>query len=387
MEKTNKYYSVIEKLVKEHKKYEGSEEFLEDIIDDVYSHSEVVINSIADESVIDAYLSKVVNTSIITVPKRLGKAQAPENKEPEPIQEIFRRNNVNIELVDKMINSAPKKVEEIEDVIPIKDEVIELPEQEENVSCFEELDVQTEMSEKDDSSDVMELAHLEEGDPAEDNEIEIDKIDEESQEDLIDLNEEEAIDFAGDAINEIGEEPHDDLIVMEENVTGDAVENIDEKEDDISQEILEPVEELESVEEISDESLDFSEILPETSDDTEDLLTPAELDETSELLELDTSDNISFDDTVDIKSEGPTEFKPTDYSVFNYNPAGNGEEFDEEEIAKSIYYLDRRKPNLNILKVYNLKYKENNSISDIATKLSMEENEVKEAVSELISVV
>ena len=42
---------------------------------------------------------------------------------------------------------------------------------------------------------------------------------------------------------------------------------------------------------------------------------------------------------------------------------------------------------ISLLYDFNLKYKENNSISDIATKLSMEENEVKEAVSELISVV
>ena len=46
MEKTNKYYSIIENLVKQHKKFPGYEDILDDIIDDVYSHSEVIINSI-----------------------------------------------------------------------------------------------------------------------------------------------------------------------------------------------------------------------------------------------------------------------------------------------------------------------------------------------------
>ena len=72
MEKTNKYYGVIEDLVKQNRKYQGLEPILDDIIDDVYSHSEVIINSINNDSVIQSYLAKVVSTSVITVPKRLG---------------------------------------------------------------------------------------------------------------------------------------------------------------------------------------------------------------------------------------------------------------------------------------------------------------------------
>ena len=72
MDKDNKYYSLIEKLVREHKKFPGYEAIIEDIIDDVFSHSEVVINSIDNESVIKSYLEKVISTSIITVPKKLN---------------------------------------------------------------------------------------------------------------------------------------------------------------------------------------------------------------------------------------------------------------------------------------------------------------------------
>jgi hypothetical protein len=49
MEKENKYYGIIENLVKKHKKFPGLESILEDIIDDVYSHSEVIIKTVTNE--------------------------------------------------------------------------------------------------------------------------------------------------------------------------------------------------------------------------------------------------------------------------------------------------------------------------------------------------
>lgn len=79
MDRNNKYYGLIENLVKQHRKFPGYEAIIEDIIDDVYSHSEVIISSIDNESVIESYLQKVISTSIITVPKRL-KFPSPESR-------------------------------------------------------------------------------------------------------------------------------------------------------------------------------------------------------------------------------------------------------------------------------------------------------------------
>lgn len=110
MEKENKHYSTIESIVKKHKKYPGLESILEDIIDDVYLHSEVILNTVTNESVVNAYLEKVVSTSIITVPKKLGiktsiassKVITPTvNKEP-PKEEP----KVDKTLVDRLINNA-----------------------------------------------------------------------------------------------------------------------------------------------------------------------------------------------------------------------------------------------------------------------------------------
>lgn len=65
MEKDNKYYGLIENLVRTHKKFPGYEPILDEIIDDVYAHSEVIIGSINNEKVINAYLEKVISTSIV----------------------------------------------------------------------------------------------------------------------------------------------------------------------------------------------------------------------------------------------------------------------------------------------------------------------------------
>lgn len=116
MEKENKYYGIIENLVKKHKKFPGLESILEDIIDDVYSHSEVIIKTVTNEDVINAYLEKVVSTSIITVPKKM-------NFHPEIKHRSFIREHntikVDQKLIDKMIN-APEIIKPIE---PVAEEV------------------------------------------------------------------------------------------------------------------------------------------------------------------------------------------------------------------------------------------------------------------------
>lgn len=116
MEKENKYYGIIENLVKKHKKFPGLESILEDIIDDVYSHSEVIIKTVTNEDVINAYLEKVVSTSIITVPKKM-------NFHPEIKHRSFIREHNTIKVdqkfIDKMIN-APEIIKPIE---PVAEEV------------------------------------------------------------------------------------------------------------------------------------------------------------------------------------------------------------------------------------------------------------------------
>ena len=67
-----KYYDLIISLIKKHRKYQGLEAILDDIANDVYEHSKVVIGTISNEEVIESYFNKVISTSIITVPKKMN---------------------------------------------------------------------------------------------------------------------------------------------------------------------------------------------------------------------------------------------------------------------------------------------------------------------------
>ena len=114
MEKNNKYYNIIADIVKKHRKYSGLEAILDDIIDDVYNHSEVIINSVQNQSVISAYLEKVVSTSIITVPKKMGFHPEIKHATVSSVTQQPQQSSVSNEvvkkvdntLVDRMINSA-----------------------------------------------------------------------------------------------------------------------------------------------------------------------------------------------------------------------------------------------------------------------------------------
>ena len=68
----NKYNDLILSLIKEHPKYTGYEAILEDIFNDVYSRSKVVLSTVTNEDVVVSYLKKVINSSIVTVPKKLN---------------------------------------------------------------------------------------------------------------------------------------------------------------------------------------------------------------------------------------------------------------------------------------------------------------------------
>ncbi len=126
MDRNNKYYGIIEELVKNHRKFPGYEAILDDIIADVYAHSEVILKTITDENVIKAYFEKVIATSVITVPKKLGYSK-PDIKNTISVEPVINNvvknssaieassedTNINgisnaarVEYVDKMINSV-----------------------------------------------------------------------------------------------------------------------------------------------------------------------------------------------------------------------------------------------------------------------------------------
>lgn len=141
MDRDNKYYSLIEDLVKKHKKFPGYEAILDEIVDDVYSHAEVIIKSVNNESVIQAYLEKTISTSLITVPKRMNFHKEIKHREiktedisknsyqNEQVQVEIPEKKAPSELVDKMINSSFEDVigkeEPVNEVSDVSDDVLD----------------------------------------------------------------------------------------------------------------------------------------------------------------------------------------------------------------------------------------------------------------------
>lgn len=467
MEKTNKYYGVIEDLVKQNRKYQGLEPILDDIIDDVYSHSEVIINSINNDSVIQSYLAKVVSTSVITVPKRLGFQPEVQRKTVDAQQVLEnvvhkQEKAVNTVLVDKMINNialddkeeepsleeslsleelevselqtpettietASETVNENKDLLISNDDKLEIETPNidtqdeisvsdnelnvligENDNEISDIDAQTEIvNETTESTEPetikeseqvsLELNDLDE--ISEEEEAQHDKTDEIQTSEEVDSIELEPV-LADDSTLEISDEPllqNDEIEIHEE-------ETLELHQDDSTNFNSLDIEDLNPVEEDSDtfETKDL-EIL--NSDDTSDVTLDIQDDDNIELLETSTADDSPLDvisnnglnqiaDVITTTLEYPentssenTDFKPTDYSVFSYSTDKYKDDIDAEEIVNEIKDLASKHPELNIIDVYNLKFKDKLTIPQVASELNMSEDNVIEALNELVAIV
>lgn len=271
MEKDNKYYNIIADIVKKHRKFAGLEAILDDIIDDVYNHSEVIINSVPNESVISAYLEKVVSTSIITVPKKMGfhpeikhvtvstLPQQPQQA-PQPViaNEIIKK--VDNTLVDRMINSAESASTDSEpDLLEIADDksefndIIDEPIQEEQKTLLDSFD-----------DDVLT------------EELDVSVKDEDENTDLFALSE-QIVD------NDLTQELQDDLPV--DKLEDAAVEN---HEDNIIDEL--PTEGLE-INEVVENSVSDNDFLQEQTEDSDLVLDKTDADNVLNL-ETQKDDNV-----------------------------------------------------------------------------------------------
>lgn len=467
MEKTNKYYGVIEDLVKQNRKYQGLEPILDDIIDDVYSHSEVIINSINNDSVIQSYLAKVVSTSVITVPKRLGFQPEVQRKTVDAQQVLEnvvhkQEKAVNTVLVDKMINNiafddkeeepsleeslsleelevselqtpettietASETVNENKDLLISNDDKLEIETSNidtqdeisvsdnelnvligENDNEISDIDAQTEIvNETTESTEPetikeseqvsLELNDLDE--ISEEEETQHDKTDEIQTSEEVDSIELEPV-LADDSTLEISDEP----LLQNDEIETHEEETLELHQDDSTNFNSLDIEDLNPVEEDSDtfETKDL-EIL--NSDDTSDVTLDIQDDDNIELLETSTADDSPLDvisnnglnqiaDVITTTLEYPgntssenTDFKPTDYSVFSYSTDKYKDDIDAEEIVNEIKDLASKHPELNIINVYNLKFKDKLTIPQVASELNMSEDNVIEALNELVAIV
>ena len=492
MDRENKYYGIIENLVRNHKKFSGLEDIIDDIIDDVYTHSQAIIESINDESVIDGYLNKVVSTSIITVPKRLNfhnesskptqfyakpvktleqivqeqelyKVTESQIHEPEPLaeekdiiqEEVLEENNddalasliaeedipkeedaINLEpeeiepeeenvsanntFVDKMINSItedtlkenrlsedePEVVsdEELEEILPVADEeeIIEEPVNYYDVSTVEDLsDLQVEDVTETEESDTLDIVAKENNDKVVENIFTDDEDENEESEEMIqdldqntniDILEEESEDT--DSKNDIlaNSEDENDLEILDFSEPQEVEEQIGFAEEDTFGGIEE-----EDLFAVSNEEQDLEEDIEPVISDADDSIGFIEENEEG-LLEPDNIMDITLesenpDSDLMMSAEGEVEkeeeanFVSVNYSAFEYNPDEKGNYYENDDIATKLLDIDKQEPDLNILKIFDLKYKQNLTIEEIMAELNLEKQEVIAALDKMVELI
>lgn len=310
-----KYYDLIISIIKQHRKYPEYEAILEDIAEDVYEHSKVVISSVANDDVISAYLSKVVATSMITVPKKLNYNTRVKHRVilptlPEPATSISEQATTTFGVEQDLEAETPVEAESI---------IVEPEVSTEELAIQDDLSFEEELFAEEDSSEAvsdnddkmlvetmpeeesLELSIPEE--PVFEQDVPL-EIEEEIIEPVADLEEEKITSSIGDVdknlvdmmINGVSETVEDDIVseefmdieemssdndeyledidsmileensVMEENPEQEEVaeplESPDESValDDIEEEVvLEPEEEINDSQSMSVESLDLDE--------------------------------------------------------------------------------------------------------------------------------
>lgn len=337
MEKDNKYYNIIADIVKKHRKFAGLEAILDDIIDDVYNHSEVIINSVPNESVISAYLEKVVSTSIITVPKKMGfhpeikhvtvstLPQQPQQA-PQPVIANEITKKVDNTLVDRMINSAESASTDSEpDLLEIaadkseSNDIIDEPIQEEQKTLLdsfsddvlaEELDVS--VNNEDENNDLFALSEqIVDNDLSQ--ELQDDLLVDKQEDAAVENHEDNLIDelpTKGLEINEVVEnsvsdndflqEQTEDSDLASENTEADNVQNLETQKDD------------NVLEEISDKNDLFENFIETDENEDEEPLQEA-VEETEESVEND-NEEVFLEDDNNIEELSLTE---TDVSVLD----------------------------------------------------------------------
>ncbi len=397
----DKYYNKIVSLIQEHKKYADYEGILSEIAEDVYERAKVILSTIADEDVLTAYLQKVIATSIVTVPKKLG------------ITSKNSRPSLLIEDVIKESSVLEKKVE-IEETIQVDEAEELMPES----SMDESLALEETIEESE--TEVSDIEQAETFEPIEVPEVyEINEVSEEAilEEPNLPLETEESIvsepvnkELVDKMINgtthEFTESPDSEFIEESEGEKSDfeELEDITLLDDEVIEEVEVVVESTETEE--SNETDYIEETLVSTEDEVDDVFEDFEIQDstveenfvinTGELLSEDLVEELEqvtpLEDDLELDSEIITEETELEaeaplYTCFTLDIEENSYGVDIETISSDLLEADKKYPNLRILEICNLKYKEGKSILEIAEALNIDKYDVLEALNEIIDAV
>ena len=416
-----KYYDLIVSLIKSNRRYPGCETLLDDIVADVYEHAEVILNTVTNESVVHSYLEKIVATSMITVPKRCGVKierskvekipsdiiQEQSVKEPESSDNEFEEVAQELEIVtdeEASLDTDTTIEEEVVDdeiLSEIYDQGENLDEDDfSNVELSEEImpeeavevEITADAAEEEDGS-------LEEGEPVEiQDEEDLSTIAEEptevieeieSEDDLNDNSEPTVSDVDKTLVDKMinGVPSEEEILEVDSDIVEDVLAdeivaqdsdlNLNSEEellqsDELSQTEDTLLDEVDNIEELSlneENSLDMEESADET-----DTLPDEKIESLSEV----------FEDITEAETS-ESGFRVPSYDCFKYSPEQR--EFDEEVIISDIEELQSKHSDLDLFEIIRLKYKENLSVDEVASKLGMDDGVILDILNELANTV
>ena len=368
-----KYYDLIVSLVKSHKKYSGYESILDDIVDDVCSHAKTVLETVSDDSIIEGYLNKIISTSIVTVPKRLGLAKPRQTVSVIPEPPVFDEQLEELVLENNVVSDN----ETFEDLTENNNESIQLSEPSDTL--IENSDVENSGLANTNTNDF---------------DISIDK-------NLVDKmingvpDVEETADFS-DETNIANESPQSEFI----SGAGDDNLSLESADEDISYEVSTMHNESLLSEPATNETSAFLDTIYPVEDAVDNSVQDSFEEESSEEIDVqeqdlkieNDNDNKNMDiEPLDVDGEQTfdrvgVEFTPPSYKCFNYIPSVQDTN-ERDAIIDEIKTLDSKNPEQKIYEIFNLKYKENKSVNEIAELLNIDDNVVLSALNEIIYLV
>lgn len=398
----NKYYELISEIIKNHPKYNNYNDILDDLINDVYSHAEVVITKVEDEETIATYLKKVATTSLITVPKRLNVAKKSSSKALDLISQIkdnAKKQEAEIFEVSNDVSFAEEEINTnttLEEFEPLVDEpeetsqtivenyIEEEEEEEEEVLTNSDAEINTESIEVNKNLvDLMINGVPDETTTEETVNASFDEFTlEESEDDSFDFESLDDVETI-ECVEEYEDQTQEEVLIEENDIDLNTKEEEENNTTDNETNITEIID----TEDISVENI--SELdLEDHSDIFEELKQENSLDEIDNLEIVDDFDLIeettTIVDTEDVSS-GNSDFKEPEFSCFNYIPEKN--KIDVNEISDEIINLAKSNPNLKIVEIFEARYKDNLPLNEIAVKLDIEIELIIEALSELEDIV
>ncbi len=425
MNKDNKYYSLVEQLVRQNKKIIGNEQFVDDIINDVLSHADTIIQTIDNENIIKEFLNKAVTTSIITVSKRMNKKTLPPTGAQQLIEKLNNKQqniNINKKYVDNFINGKTDNIQENE----IIENNIETDEKQITYEQLSEITVQDELDAKYDT-----VGTSIDFNNSNDESVDSDTIADNTEEKIL---LEESFKILNNNNNDITDYSADIDTYQDIDTTTD---NIEQQNDILNSEVSlsdsTDTQEIGSLEltfnetednEINEtNSISNTEIYDTTfdndSNDTEGLsgindeysnietsiesdnasLTLEELDSENilepEMLQIETDEYDSevkddFDNEESIANILDNKTPGSIYEILSYNQKSTNvysDNINAEKIMENLKSLDTEYPELNILDICRLRYHESNKIDNISSALNMDKNDVIKALNLMMNVV